>query len=208
LVVIEGDEQSAAGRNAAPDILTGQPHRAGVVQHTPRVHDVEGPERRQVLIVENRARLYHPLSILIAEVRPAQVHRRGNRVWVEVKRDDARAEPARRKTRQAAARAGIEETKPIEIFAAEHGLKVFFRGSDPLVVDENDEVLPVLAEPEAKLPCSPAASSCIWQRFSILHFPTSTHRIFSDQFIYRLEHCSRAFRYMTCPGRPAPHLLR
>ena len=112
LVVVDRDEQPAARRHRGGRVLERVHISPGVVQHPPRVDDVEGAEPRDVARVERAARSIVQLVAVRREAAP-QLLGAGDALRVVVERVDARgAEPARGEPEQPAPAADVEERAP------------------------------------------------------------------------------------------------
>src|SRR4029077_2694875 len=90
LIVVESNPEHSAGSNEIRYQVHCSPHLPGVMEHPPRIHDVEATQPMEVLAIECAASLDPPTRVL-REVTPAQFGGARNRGGIEVETDDLRA---------------------------------------------------------------------------------------------------------------------
>src|ERR1035438_10794020 len=83
LIVVNGDEQFPAWRNQPGGMVESLPHRRGMMQYPPGVHDLEGAQAAKVRAIQGRALFYTPIRVL-GEVTPPQFLGASHRPWIVV----------------------------------------------------------------------------------------------------------------------------
>ena len=142
--------------NEARGIADRAPHVAGVMQHAPRIDDVEHSESSRPR-VEHRRDLHAPVGPG-RELRQQRPRRRGG-VLVNVDGLDARcAHQQRRQTVQARSAPDVEKRLARKILRRHKSREPGEGGIDAGVVDRTDIALPVGAEFEVRIFCQ--SGSC------------------------------------------------
>src|SRR5262245_43087681 len=94
-IVVYGDVELATWLHELLDGVQSLPHRARMVQDSPRIYDIELAEPSDELGIQNRALPNGPI-LVIGQVAPFQLLRAGDGVRIVVERADLGAKPPRR----------------------------------------------------------------------------------------------------------------
>lgn len=135
LIVVDGDEESAAGFDERGDVVESGPHGAGVVEDAPTVDDIELAEFGEVIFVEHGGFVDGPVGI-IREVAALEFTGAVGRMRVEIEGVDGGAEAFGGEAEEAAAAACIEEALACEGGALQHGSDGLLGQGNAVVVEE------------------------------------------------------------------------
>lgn len=142
LIVVNGDEESAAGLDEWDDVVESRPHGASVVEDAPAIDDVEFTEVGEVILIEDGSLFDGPGGIL-GEVAAFEFACAGGGMGIEIEGVDGCAEAARGEAKQTAAAAGVEESPAGERGTLQHGSDGLLGQGDALVVEQLEELSPV-----------------------------------------------------------------
>jgi hypothetical protein len=145
LIVVDCDEQLASGADQPDNVVQCLPHRTRVMEDAPGIDNVELAQAIEEIPVQNGPLLDPPLQLVGTET-VTQPQGTIDTVGVIIKGHNLRAEPARGKAEEAAARASIQESLVIEVVDLKHFLERFFGTPCSLGIEDLEESRPIFPE--------------------------------------------------------------
>src|SRR6266851_1826954 len=119
LVVVDHDPERSIRRHKVRDQAHRAPHRSGVMEDTPCVHDVELADCFEETLIESAASLNPPIWI-IRRVASAQLCCARDRRGIEVEAHDSRSEASCCKAKESAPGSNVAEAQTLKVRRSDH----------------------------------------------------------------------------------------